>query len=55
MSIMLAFAEHDPLSHSESQSIHRVRRFGCLAVRMHPYIAEVVAEARLHESTCACV
>ena len=32
------------------QCVHCLRRFRCLSIRMHPYLTEVVAEARLEES-----
>jgi len=42
--------ENDVPPYRVSQRIHRPRRLGSYPVGMHPHPAEVVAEARLHES-----
>jgi hypothetical protein len=49
--IVLARAEDEVVADSISQRVYCTGRFRSLVVRMNPYLAEVVPEARLHEGT----
>src|SRR6266700_7642544 len=50
--LILPFPKHHISPHCIGQGIHRLRRFHRSFIGMHPHLAEIVPEARLHEVTC---
>ena len=49
---ILICAEDDIVAHCVSQRIHRTRRCCRVCIGVHANLAEVMAEARLHETAC---
>ena len=47
-----ARAKHHLVTHRVGMGIHVPRRFGGSIIRVHPYLTEIVTEARLEEAAC---